>query len=236
MKTALSLIVGLSTVAGAAQAVEFNGAELGLRYSSFFDEAEDDSVATTTLDGSVEIGFGPSFAVQLDLARHDFSLLSDSGTTATLHAVYNVHNELALGAYYDNSDIEDSIASFGVEGKYGFGDGFTEAYFQNDNEDNVKLRLLGVLAGWDMSDTVALTAAYDYVKVENFGNEADANIYTFGVRYNLVENTTLTAELGLADGDGDTEGFFGLGIEYNFGPNRGTTFDRRGLFHVFPGL
>ncbi|MDA5557602.1 porin [Shimia sp. MMG029] len=236
MKTALSLIVGLSALAGTAQAFEFKGAEIGLSYSSFFDEAEDDSVATTTLDGSAEFGFGQNFYVQVDLARHDFSLISESGTTAAVHGIYSLNEQLALGAFYENSDIDDSIGSFGIEGKYDFGLGYAEAYFQKDNEDDVDLTLLGIMGSWDMSEQLAITAAYDYVDIEDFSAEADANVYTFGVRYNLVENTTLTAELGLADGDGDSEGFFGLGIEYNFGPNRGTTFGKRGLFNVFPGL
>lgn len=236
MKTALSLIVGLSTLAGTAQAFEFKGAEIGLSYSSFFDEVNNESVATSTLDGSAEFAFSQRFGVQLDLARHDFSLLSESGNTVALHGIFNANEQLALGVYYERADVNNDIQSFGIEGHYDYALGYAEAYFQKDNEDNVDLTLLGVMGGWDVSETLVLTAAYDYVDVGGLNAAADANLFTFGVRYNLIENTTLTADLGLLDGDGDSEGFFGLGIEYNFGPNRGTTFGKRGLLNVFPGL
>ncbi|MBO9475952.1 hypothetical protein J7382_00260 [Shimia sp. R11_0] len=233
MKTALSLILGLSTIAGAAQAFEFKGAELGLEYSRFQDKIDGESLAKTTLDGSVEFGFLSNFAVQLDAARHDFSFVSDSGTTFTLHGIYDVNDQLALGAYWNRIDAANDAQFFGLETKYDFGAGYTEAYFEKDNESGVDTTLFGIKGAWGVSDQLDLTAAFDYADADD---SDDLKIYTFGVEYALIENTTLTADLGLANAAGDNEAFFGLGIRYNFGGNGGTTFSRRGVFNLTPGL
>ncbi|CUH51658.1 hypothetical protein SAMN04488037_1019 [Shimia marina] len=234
MKTALSLILGLSTIAGAAQAFEFKGAELGLEYSRLQDKINGESVAKTTLDGSVEFGFLSNFAVQFDAARHDFSAISETGTTFTLHGIYDVNDQLALGAYWNRLDVAGTDAQyFGLEGKYDFGVGYTEVYFEKDNESGLDSTSVGIMGAWGVSEKLDLTAAFDYLDLSDDG---DRKIYTFGTRYDLIENTTLTAELGIDDSSGlGRDQFFALGIEYNFGSNRGTTFGKRGGFNAIPG-
>ncbi|MGR3713373.1 MAG: hypothetical protein ACU0A6_09665 [Shimia sp.] len=239
MKTLLTAAstAGLLFAAGSA-AAEFNGGEVRLGYSQFFDELIGTSVSKTTLDGSFEYGFTEEFALQLDLGISEFGASNFSGDSYTLHGMYGIGDAVTLGAFFGRDSIDIlSIKYAGAEIAYENGPIELEAFGMSDLEDGGTVRVFGLYADYDLNDRIAFTAN---LVTGSFDSAANVDRYSVGMRYNVSNAVALTADVGSfrasSFGVSDSEPYFSLGAEFGFGKNGGTTFSKRSIISQIPGL
>lgn len=217
---------------GAAQAQGFRGAEIDLSSSAY---TEDSDFGQTTFQGSVEFGFTERFGVALDIGGASFRPDAGEAGTATVHLVFDVAPNASLGVF-SSADESDSATSeaYGIEGGAGFGRTQFEAFAGlGTAADVLDFSVYGVDGVFGLSDRFALTTSFAYLATEL---DVDQSRLGIGTEVRLGSTSTLYVEVGEDNLEGETATYVGLGARFAFGPQRGTTFDPRGLVEVFGGF
>jgi hypothetical protein len=222
-------------LSGAAGAQEFKGAELSAE-ALFFTEG--DEVTSTTYRGSVEVGVFGAFGVAADLNFYDFGE-SDGIRNYTIHAIYDAFSVATVGAFYAQDSVDDATAtSFGVEAGRSFGSAGVEGYLGFVDDEAVDYRILGADGAFDISRSLSLTGSAAYLSTDDAG----ANRLSVGGEYRFGNGPAVYAEIGrLAideeiGGFGESRTFIGIGARLAIGPNRGTTFESRGVYETIAGF
>ncbi|MDO6592115.1 hypothetical protein DS901_12425 [Loktanella sp. D2R18] len=221
-----------------AMAQGFTGGSVDLSYSGFAnDDDREFDMAKFDAAGQFAITNEISFAGNLTVRNSD--ALGEAITGLFVHGIYNINPDVSLGlfagqettGFYDittyggevayvsgpvegqafigSSDITgDTITIFGVAGSYGFGNGFSA---------------IGSFERADANDT-----------------DVFANVLEIGAEYALENGAAFYASVGNAQfgfmGLTEDENFFRIGATFNFGPDGGTTFDRRSFTDAYPIL
>ncbi|WP_371169651.1 hypothetical protein [Aliiroseovarius sp. 2305UL8-7] len=229
-------------------AVDLVGVDVTLGYGAV---TGSEDLSTAALTGSVEIGFGSDFGLQLDLSGYsnNNSLGSSKSLSGTMHALYHVNQDITVSAFYGaNSLTSGPVAFYGAEADITFGNITAEVYWtQFSDQDfifaNYSSRQRGAEVKVELSPKVSLGVSYDQENADlmmksKFLPDAGYSTKNFAMvlHYRPTEHVSLLAKVGQSkyDGTGSISGlsqsdvFYGLGIEYTFGKNKGTTFGTRG--------
>lgn len=234
MQKLLLLSIGAAlALPQAGLATEVTGAEIGLSYSTLADSKARD-VNKTTLGGAVELGFGPQFSVQGDIATRYLDGIDESGKNATAHAIYHLPGDMAVGAFIGKDWLAgQSVEYTGLEAAGTMGAIDYEAAFTHMDSEGTHGNQLGLQANYALNPQLGLGGRFDTLHSE--GDNMSRLSATAGYRIN--PGTMLTGELGFVDGDGmDAESFVGIGLKATFGATGGVTFGGRGLQEFIPGL
>ncbi|WOI57287.1 putative porin [Palleronia sp. LCG004] len=234
----------LSFSAGAAFAVEIAGGDVSLSYSSFLDDVavdrtdETDSLDRLKLGGQVEVGFGSTFALQGDIAYHDFGGPRDDANTLTLHGIYHYDPSFAFGAFIGRDKGDDyDLGYYGIEIARDYIDFSVEAYLSDGDIDDLGSGvMLGVSGEYWLLPDLNIGASYD---LANADNGIDGHRIAVQADYLFRPATSVFAEVGWAeiefDGASSEETFIEIGAKYTFGREHGATFGMRGLANLLPG-
>ncbi len=224
-----ALAAGLLAVS-AAQAAEVTGAEAGLEFSTLTGDLDD--LNKTTASGSLEVSFSQAFAVQGDIALSQLGFVDESAHSLGLHAIYNAPT-LSGGLFYGKDWIDGEDAEY-----YGLEVGTSidilrgEAYLGRADDGSSDGTIFGVRGDYAATESISIGARYDLMNIET----TDINRLSLTAGY-TTGNFELTGEVGRFDiDDADAEAFVSIGAKMNFGARNGTTFERRGLLSVVPGL
>ncbi len=218
-----------------AAAFDVTGGDVSVGHSVFIDDTD---IARSSLEGSVELGFGRSFGVQIDAGLHRFNFVGENSTTLTVHGIYRLGDATSAGLFIGADEIDnESLTFIGAEVGHEFGRAGVEGYFSLANESGSAGDTIGISGSYQATDTIEVGASLDRV-----GLGGSDDITRFGLRGDLAvgEQTGLYAEVGSLSADvggaSDSEAFVGIGATFSFGANKGATFERRGLSRVLPGL
>jgi hypothetical protein len=218
-----------------AQAFDVTGGDVSIGHSVFIDDTD---IARSSLEGSVELGFGRSFGLQIDAGVHRFNFAGEDTTTLTVHGIYRLGDSTSAGLFIGTDELNDENTTFvGAEVGHEFGRAGVEGYFSIANESGSAGDTIGLSGKFQATDTINVGASLDRV---DLGGSDD--ITRFGLRGDLAvgQQTGLYAEVGSLSADvggaSDSEAFVGVGATFSFGANQGATFDRRGLSRILPGL
>ena len=218
--------------AQSAVAGEVTGGSLGFTYSAF----SDDSAATVdkkSIAGSVEYAFDRQFALQGDLSLVKFGATDLDGHSYTLHGIYHLDDATSFGAFIGRDEV-DSVGEtfYGLEIGREFDQLDTEGYIAHGQADDLTGTLFGLSALYNATDSFAFGMRYDTLDIDT----VEASRVSLLTEYE-IDRVVLSAEVGQADINGvGSESFFGVGARMTFGADRGTTFEKRGLLDVIPGL
>ncbi len=233
-----SVAAGLAAIllSGAATAQEFKGAELSVEALAFTGA---DEVASTTYRGSVEMGVFGGFGVAADLNFYDFGE-SDGVRNVTIHAIYDAFEFATVGAFYaQDSDDESTATTFGVEGGRSFGSAGVEGFLGFVDDEGDDYRVFGADGTYDLGASISLTGSAAFLSAD----EGSASRVSVGGEYRFGgTGPALYGEIGrLGVSDevadlGDSATFVGIGARIAVGPNRGTTFESRGVYEAIAGF
>lgn len=224
---ALALAVGTP-----AFAVEFTGGTVSLGYSQLLDNS---SLARTGLSGQAEMAITPEFSVQGDLGVSKFLDLGETEHDATLHGIW--HNGSAdLGVFYGVEKLDESRDFYGFELAQKTNSWSAELYLGRGENADWDGGIAGISGQAWLTPVFGMGLSYDAVNIDGI----DAKKVAVTADYKITPQMSLGAELGTFDSDLDeaegTEGFVGVNATLHFGANGDTTFGRRGVLNIIPGL
>lgn len=233
--------VSVIVMAGSAQAVEVTGGYLNLGYSTFTDTDLGDAY---TLNGSGELAFNRAFSTQLDLGVQRFQDLGETSTNWTLHGNWHTQGNASFGAFYGQEDIDEADYEFyGLEAGFDAGPAEIEAYIgrqELSNFSGADGNMFGISASTDLSNTWELNGSLDLLRdVDGF---LDLNLFSIGATYAATDTAEVYGNIGVAHistdlfSGSENEAYVSFGVRVNFGNERGTTFGRRGVLALLPGL
>jgi len=218
----------------AAIAGELTGASIGIDYSTF-NNTDAGRLDKKTISGSVEYGFDQSFAVQGDLAYAKARSFDADGYSLALHGVYHANENASFGVFAgrdDSNELNVGINFYGLEAGYEMGAFEGDIYLASGEQQDVNSTLMGIGATYNASQAASVGLSYDRAEMVSL----DAQRVQLEGEYR-INQYALTAQVGHAKLDDITsDNYIGIGAKMNFGANRGATFDRRGIFEVWPGL
>ncbi|WP_284325128.1 hypothetical protein [Cypionkella aquatica] len=220
----LALILAAST----AQA-EITGGQVKLSQSGFTD---DFSVAKTNISGSLELGFGERFGMQMDLGVNLLNFADETAINYVTHGTYKLSDSTALGAFIGMDSVNGGSTSiYGIEAAQNFGTGGVQGYVAHAQDGNGNGNALGVSGGMVMGNGVGIGASLDH------GSFDGTSLTRYGLRgsFGLGESSKMYAELGALNTDVGSETYAKIGASYNFGSNSGLMFGDRSLFNLLPG-
>lgn len=227
-------LVGMAWT-GVASAQEFKGAELSAEILSYTDDGD---IAQRTYQGSLEFGVFGGFGVAADLSFYNFGD-DEKERDVTLHVLYDAMAFATVGGFYSNESYEDgSIDSFGVEAGRSMGSAGVEGYLGFANDEDSSYRFLGVDGTYDLSRNISVIGGLSVIN----GDEVGSSRLSIGGEYRFGDGPAVYAQIGrmnidfndLAEDQNET--FIGLGARIAIGPNRGTTFEARGLTEALSGF
>ncbi len=231
----LAVLAGF-TIAGAASAQEFKGAEVAVEVLGY---ENDDDLTSTSYRAGVEFGIYGGFGAAADLSFQNFG--DDEGVRSfTLHGLYDALDLATVGAFVARDSIDGADAtSFGIEAGRSFGSAGVEGFIGIGDDEGADYRFAGVEGTFDITPAVALNGSLAALDADGGGLSRIAlgGEYRFG-------NTgpAVYAEIGRisveddAGSFGDSSNYVGLGARLAIGPNSGTTFDSRGLSELITGF
>ena len=228
-------VIGAVVLASAVQA-EVTGGQIKLSQSGFTDDM---SIAKTNLSGSIELGFGPQFGVQVDLGVNMLNFADETATNIAAHGVYKLSDRTAVGAFYGMDRLAGATNDFyGVEAAQNFGTGGVQGYLARGEDAGASGTVIGISGGAVMGNGFGIGASLDHGTFDG-----GLSLTRFGVRgsLGLGERSKMFAEVGTLNsaisgfGSG-SETYAKIGATYNFGDNSGLTFGDRSLFNLLPGL
>ncbi|WP_415184414.1 porin [Phaeovulum sp.] len=229
--------LGATLMSAPAFAFEFNGGSLGLGYSAFTDDdivAPDTTLSKSMIDGSIEMGFTPMWAAQLDLAFADLDASNIDINNVTLHGIYHMDAATSFGAFIGRDDFDsDNLDLYGLEFRHDMQAISLEGYLGRSKDVGESDVMFGLGGRYAVSDQFGLGLNYDRITSDG----SDISTIALGADYAVMPNVLLSAKIGSADLPfTGSETYFGIGVEYTFGPKGGTTFGPRGLTYILPGL
>ncbi|MCE6949989.1 hypothetical protein LAZ40_05115 [Cereibacter sphaeroides] len=230
----LSVLALAAAVAATPAIAEMTGATVDFGHSAF---TEDSDIAKTSLGGSVDFAFGPSFGVQGDLGYSRLHGIDDDATSGALHGLFYVNPETALGIFYGIEDVAgDSVDFYGFEVGQRSDTFDVEAHVGRADNSGLTGSMMGLEGSVLLSGSFGLGGKIQHLDIEGL----DTTRFGLTGDYTLPNGLALTAEVGALDADDlgldGSEPYVGIGARFDFGPNRGTMFSRRSLLSVTPGL
>lgn len=216
-----------------AQAQDIKG-DLTLGHSFFTDESQ---VSKTYAEGAVEFGVTPKASIQMDLGFYGLGVLDENATNLVLHGIYDTHATGSVGAFVGVDRLAGVSANFyGIEYGQSLGSGSVEAYAGTGDQGGVDGTVIGVESEFLIGSEFGVG-----VKLDHADFEGTLSATRFGVKglYGIGDAGKVFAEIGTLRGDisgvSASEPFVGVGLTVNLGQDE-STFGRRGLFNLFPGL
>ncbi|NPD13857.1 hypothetical protein HOY34_01420 [Xinfangfangia sp. D13-10-4-6] len=221
------------SAASAAGAAEFVGGTISLSYSGLAD-SDLNEINKTSLNGRVQVGFSREFSIQAGLGQTWLGLSDFDSTSLDLHGIYHLSESSSVGAFFGRDEIEGYGANFaGLEAGHKVGQFGGEAYIAHAKDGDSSGNLYGIRAAYDLSDYGNIGARFDQIDIEGF----DVSRLSLTGEFKPTPGFSLTAEVGSAKFDSlGSEMFVGVGLNVHFGANNGTTFDKRSLLDILPGL
>ena len=241
---AASLIVAAAATPVLAQ--EITGAEGQLKYQNVDTPGSDFDV--TSLSVGVEGTIAPNFGLGANMRLDTIQDQDDSLFNGTVHAMYMLSPETALGVFYTNENQGDfDAASYGIEGGYATMNGRIDAHYgvvDSSDVSDLDISYGGISFAFDVGSSVTLGLGYDAFTID------DGILLTTGLAdftasdlsvfadYEIADGFSVFAELGqisfsATDGDlsfesdaEDESTYISVGATYTF--ERGTIFDARG--------
>lgn len=223
--------------AGAASAQQFGG-ELGLSYALPTDSGD---LSITEYYGALEYNIGRSFSIGADLAGYSFEDIDDSYLSSTLHLTYHLNEFSSVGIFTGRDvvtdDITDATATSnlnGIEAGAAYNQFEVEGYIMFVTGGSNEPTVFGADVLYHFNDQIGAFAEVDFSN----GDDLDFNRVAIGGTYEINRGPELYGQIGQRSstiaGSDDSSTFVELGASIKFGTNRGTTFDSRSLFELFP--
>ena len=227
----IAVMAGALFAAAPTFAQELRGGSLTFGHSAF---VRDTSVSKTSLDGQVEVGFGRSIGLQLDLGISHLNSIGEGSTNATLHGIYHVSDQTSLGLFVGADRLSGQSLDFvGFEVGQEAAKFDIETYIAYGEDSGIDGTIAGFSGRYSVSDSFGIGGSVER------GDIGGVGLTRFGLKgdYAATPNIALVAEVGAFDAPGtSTEAFVGLGGKFTFGNERGTTFGKRGVVNLIPGL
>ena len=229
--------VALAGVAwtGVASAQEFRGAEVSAEVLSYTDEGD---IAQTTYRGSLEFGVFGGFGIAADLSFYNFGD-DDKVRDGTLHFLYDAMAVATVGGFYSHESYDDgSTDSFGFEAERNMGSAGIEGYLGFADDQGTDYRFAGIDASYEVTPNISVLGSAALID----GNEVGSSRLSIGGEYRFGDGPAVYAQVGRINIDFDgaaedsNETFVGVGARIAVGPNRGTTFESRGLSEALSGF
>jgi hypothetical protein len=230
---ATAFVLTLSPAVAMAQGISFEGATLGLdiNHNSTFNYSEGE------LEGSVELGFGPAFSVQLDLALWDYDGAdSDDFYGYGLHGIYDIGTATSVGLFYSqdtwNLDTYDYV---GIEGKHVFGAGgarplTVEAFYGDYTEQDsspYEISIAGLDVDWAVGAGFSVNG-----KVLSVSGDDNVTILGIGGEYALAQGPRVGLGYQHQDHDSFEQDVWSLSLAYDL--QGGVTFKQRKWVDALP--
>lgn len=215
-------------------AQQVTGGSLSLSHSAFTD---DTSVAKTSLNGAVELGFSREFGVQADLGLNKLNSAGETATNAVLHGIYHLSQNTSAGLFLGLDRVDGDSQSFlGLEFGHNAGRTGFEGYLGRGEDGGESGTLFGMSVRYEMTDAAGIGLSFDRADV----SIADATRYSLNGDFAVTQNLKLFGEIGALHGSignmSDTEGYVKIGGKFTFGAKRGATFGQRSILNIVPGL
>ncbi|MDB6452557.1 hypothetical protein [Falsirhodobacter sp. 20TX0035] len=233
MKTFAAVSAMALVLASPALALDFMGGNVTLGYSGLKNDMD---YSRASLTGQAEFGITPAFSLQTDVGVSKFFEVGETEHNLTLHGIW--HNGPAdLGVFYGGERIAGDTKDF-----YGFELGQQTEVFdvelyvgrgENFGWDGI---MGGVSGRYALTPQFGLGLAYDRANIERL----DMSRVALKADYAVRPDITLGAEIGSFRADLNDvwgrETYVGVNAKMSFGAQGGTSFNRRGLLNIVPGL
>ncbi|MFT7058396.1 MAG: hypothetical protein ACJASV_000896 [Pseudorhodobacter sp.] len=236
MKVFVLLAAAAATFSPLIAHAEITGGQLTLSHSAFTDDTD---LSKTSLEGSMEFGFNRDVSIQGDLSFSQFNTSDLDITNIAAHGIYHLNETTSLGLFLARDEVSDGSADFvGLEAGHEAGALDLEGYLAIGDNEGTDGTIIGISGRHAMSDTVGFGASLDH---GNFDNVLEVTRYSIDADYSFTPTTSLSAELGYTNFSvstlgSATEPYVKLGATIKFGAKRGSTFGKRSITNLLPGL
>jgi hypothetical protein len=218
MKRVLLMTTAVVAIAGAAQAeVSFVKGTASLSYSAIV--AEDFSI----IDGGAAAAFSTgTYGFQFGGDSTTYTDFTESVSFGAADA--HVYHQGASGdkyGVYANSGALGYIGGlgYGVEGMFGFGPMDVEVFAGLISVEGDSLGEIGIEVFYGVTSNIEISAAYLTMFVTDGGTWSE-DFYSVGLSYDIPD--TSIAVTGSYDYfDNGLGEMYGIGLEWNFGPDQG---------------
>lgn len=220
-------------LASPAAALDFVGGNVTLGYSGL---SHDMDYSRAGVTGQAEFGITPTFSLQTDVGVSKFFEAGETEHNLTLHGIWN-DGVANLGVFYGAERVSDDTKNF-----YGFEIGQqtdlldVELYIGRGENFGWDGMMGGVSGHYSLTPEFGLGLSYDRASIEDL----DLSRVALKADYAVRPDITVGAEIGSFSADLDDswgrETFVGLNAKMSFGASQGTSFGRRGVLNIIPGL
>lgn len=218
-----------------AMAQGFTGGSVGLSFSGFTDE-DNSNGDTTKFDANAEFAVTGDISVAADLTTRSFDGTDDSVNGFTLHGIYAISPDVSLGVFATRETVEDNdVDTYGGEIAYVSGPIEAQGFLGTSDLNGEDSTLFGVAGSYGLGNGFSITSAYN--RLDDNDDDVAFSKIEIGAEYAVGNGAEIYASLGNTQfdffGSSSDADFFRVGATFNFGPEGGTTFDRRGFFDAF---
>ncbi|WP_045388139.1 hypothetical protein [Falsirhodobacter sp. alg1] len=233
MKSAAG-VLALMIAATPALALDFTGGTVTLGYSALSDDGD---LSKAGVAGQFEFGLTPQFGVQGDVGVTKFFDIGETMHDLTVHGIYHTNPNVAMGVFYGaESGVGDTQRFYGFEVAQHSTPISAELYLGRADRSDLDGMIGGLSGRYALTPDFGVGLAYDRADLEH----QDLSRVALQADYAVLPNLKLGGEIGSFDGDTDTlsgrETYIGLNAEFTFGRQGDTTFGRRGVLNLIPGL
>ena len=214
MKTILLMTTAAVAIAGAAQAdVTFvNG-------TASLDVSQVGGTTTTIIGSNADVAFSMgAYGFQIGAGMLTFTNGSSTESIgrSNAHIYHQAANGNKYGGYISSMYY---FTEYGVEGMFSLGPVDVEAYAGMLDDTGGNVAHVGVEAFFDVAEGFEVSAGYNALFDTSGGGGLGYDTYSVGVSYD-IPNTNLAATASYEAFDGGSEAFYGIGIEWSFGPDQ----------------
>lgn len=217
------VVIALTALASPAFAQGITGGDLSIDVFSY---SEGEDTLSINYSGALEYSINRNVGVAVDLSLYDSTVFGDDIRNVTVHGIYHLNNAASLGFFAGQDSSDDRSGTFfGLEGGFESGRFEAEGYYsQYDNDDSSTV--LGFSGAYEINQSVSAIADLGFADIAD-------DSYTrlsAGAEYEFVNGPSIYAEVGNIDGANQDSSFVGMGVNLEFGADRGTTFGRRSIW------
>ncbi len=242
---AAALLVLASSVPAMAQ--DISGASVTGKYKSFTEDDVD--IEVTSLFAGIEVGLAPSFAIGGNLATFNFANVDDSVFNATIHGMYMLSPDSAIGLFVaQDSQGDDEGTLYGIEGGGGSANTQYEAYYgvvDSDDFGTNDLSIAGFNFMFNVGGGFSLGIDYESYTVadgvippgETTAEDLTLSDTALVGRYQFENGASVFAELGQISRSTSTDDtdfvsvdpaeYVAIGATYSFGRSSGNLLSNR---------
>lgn len=214
----------------------FVGGSVGLEYGRVTNEYGDDAEIRSQ-SVSLEYAATPKLAFAIDLENQSTSgeYNSEEGTVVTLHGIYTLNSNVKLGAWVTRDDtswnefqgkgLEISYNTDALELQAHWGD-WSESTDPSYADDGSQI---GISADYNFGNAFSVNAAMTRANLQS----ANYTNWVIGGAYKLSSSLSLLATAGKNDDEYSSNKTMAIGVNFDFGPNSGTTFNLREMSKYF---